>query len=83
MSEQITPVPPAEIEVAGWSALVGITHYDEVWSAWLHGSVAAIDQGESLLLIVPVGVLTPNAVSLALRLYRLGEVKVLAEDAAA
>ncbi len=68
---------PREVEVTVWTGERAIPHHDEVWSAWLHGSVAAIRSAGRLLLIVPVAVLTPATVALALRLYRLGEVTVL------
>jgi hypothetical protein len=43
----------------------------------LHGSVAAIHNAGRILLVVPVTSLNPAVTSLAMRLYRLGAVKVL------
>lgn len=63
--------------VAPWTGAPLIPHHDEVWSAWLHGSVAAIHNAGRLLLVVPVTALTPAAISLALRLYDVGSVTLL------
>lgn len=68
---------PQGVEVAPWTGDPVVHYHDEVWSAWLHGSVAAIHQAGLLLLVVPVAVLTPAAVALALRLYKVGSVTVL------
>jgi hypothetical protein len=65
------------VEVAPWTRGPATRYHDEVWEAWLHGSVAAIHSAGSLLLVVPVAVLTPAAVALALRLHRVGSVTVL------
>jgi hypothetical protein len=65
------------VEVAPWTGDPTIAYHDEVWAAWLHGSVAAIHNAGRLLLVVPVAVLTPAAVALALRLYDVGSVTVL------
>lgn len=64
--------------VASWDADETMTVYhDDVWSAWLHGSVAAVHDAGRLLLLVPIAILTPAAVALALRLYKVGSVTVL------
>jgi hypothetical protein len=65
------------VEVAPWTGGPAISYHDEVWSAWLHGSVAAIHNAGRLLLVVPVAVLTPAVIALALRLYDVGSVRVL------
>jgi hypothetical protein len=65
------------VVVAPWTGGPAIAYHDEVWSAWLHGSVAAIHNAGRLLLVVPVAALTPAAVALALRLYDVGSVTVL------
>lgn len=68
---------PQGVEVAPWTGDPVVSYHDEVWSAWLHGSVAAVHNAGRLLLVVPVAVLTPAAVALALRLYKVGSVTVL------
>lgn len=65
------------VVVAPWTGGATIRYHDEIWSAWLHGTVAAIHNTGRLLLVVPVVALTPQVTSLALRLYRLGSVTVL------
>ena len=65
------------VEVASWERDQAIRYHDEVWSAWLHGTVAAVHDAGRLLLVVPLAVLTPAAVALALRLYKVGSVTVL------
>ena len=65
------------VEVASWERDQAIRYHDEVWSAWLHGTVAAVHDAGKLLLVVPLAVLTPAAVALALRLYNVGSVTVL------
>jgi len=65
------------VEVAPWTRGPATRYRDEVWEAWLHGSVAAIHSAGSLLLVVPVAVLSPSAVALALQLHRVGAVTVL------
>ena len=66
------------VAVATWDGTEVLTSYhDEVWSAWLHGTVAAVHDAGRLLLLVPVAILTPAAVALALRLYTVGSVIVL------
>lgn len=66
------------VDVATWDGDERLsTYHDEVWSAWLHGSVAAVHAAGRLLLLVPVAILTPAAVALALRLYTVGSVRVL------
>ncbi|MCX6396714.1 MAG: hypothetical protein NTV23_09540 [Propionibacteriales bacterium] len=68
---------PEAVDVASWDGDETLTTYhDEVWSAWLHGSVAAVHDAGRLLLLVPM-ILTPAAIALALRLYRVGSVTVL------
>lgn len=66
------------VDVASWDGNDTMTAYhDDVWSAWLHGSVAAVHDAGRLLLLVPIAILTPAAVALALRLYKVGSVTVL------
>lgn len=65
------------VVVAPWTRRPVLGYHDEVWSAWLHGSVAAIHNAGQLLLVVPVAVLTPTAVALAMRLYEVGAVRLL------
>jgi hypothetical protein len=67
--------PP--VVVAPWTGRPALRYHDEVWNAWLHGSVAAIHNAGRLLLVVPVAVLTPAAIALALRLYDVGSVTIL------
>lgn len=66
-----------DVDVATWDGDEALTYHDEVWSAWLHGSVAAVHNAGKLLLLVPVAILTPAAIALALRLYNVGSVTVL------
>jgi hypothetical protein len=65
------------VDVATWDGDSTMGYHDEVWSAWLHGTVAAIHDAGRLLLLVPVAILTPAAVALALRLYKVGSVTLL------
>lgn len=65
------------VVVAPWTRGAATRYHDEVWAAWLHGSVAVIHNAGRLLLVVPVAVLTPAASALAMRLYRVGAVTVL------
>lgn len=66
------------VAVARWDDDETVAPYhDQVWSAWLHGKVAAVHTAGKLLLLVPVAVLTPAAIALALRLYTVGSVTVL------
>lgn len=65
------------VVVAPWTGAPAFRYHDEVWTAWLHGSVAAIHNGGRLLLVVPVATLTPAAIALAMRLYDVGSVTVL------
>lgn len=65
------------VEVATWERDPALTFHDEVWAAWLHGTVAAVHDAGRLLLVVPVAVLTPAAIALALRLYNVGSFTVL------
>ena len=66
-----------DVDVATWDGDEALTYHDEVWAAWLHGSVAAVHDAGRLLLLVPVAILTPAAVALALRLYKVGSFTVL------
>lgn len=65
------------VEVTSWERDQAVRYHDEVWAAWLHGTVAAVHDAGKLLLVVPLAVLTPAAVALALRLYKVGSVTVL------
>ena len=65
------------VVVAPWTRGPASRYHDEVWSAWLHGSVAAIHNAGRLLLVVPVVALTPSTVALARRLYDVGSFTVL------
>lgn len=65
------------VEVASWERDPAVDYHDEVWAAWLHGTVAAVHDAGRLLLLVPVAVLTPAAVALAMRLYKVGSFTVL------
>jgi hypothetical protein len=66
------------VAVATWDGDEKLSSYhDEVWSAWLHGTVAAVHAAGRLLLLVPVAILTPAAIALALRLYKVGSFTVL------
>ncbi|RNL60410.1 hypothetical protein EFK50_18915 [Nocardioides marmoriginsengisoli] len=66
-----------QVDVTTWDGDATAAYHDEVWSAWLHGSVAAVHDAGRLLLLVPVAILTPAAIALALRLYKVGAVTVL------
>ena len=55
------------VVVAPWTGGATIRYHDEVWEAWLHGSVAAIHNAGRLLLVVPVSVLTPAAIAARVR----------------
>lgn len=77
MNENGTNAEPGGVGVATWDGDAAISYHDEVWSAWLHGTVAAVHDAGKLLLLVPIAVLTPAAVALALRLYSVGSVRVL------
>ncbi|MFL6062805.1 MAG: hypothetical protein ACJ72E_16375 [Marmoricola sp.] len=66
-----------EVDVTTWDGDRTMGYHDEVWSAWLHGTVAAVHDAGRLLLLVPVAILTPAAVALALRLYKVGSFTVL------
>lgn len=66
-----------DVDVTTWDGDEALSYHDEVWSAWLHGSVAAVHNAGKLLLLVPVAILTPAAIALALRLYTVGSVTVL------
>ena len=63
-----------QVDVATWDGAATAEYHDEVWSAWLHGRVAAVHDAGRLLLLVPVAILTPAAIALALRLYKVGSV---------
>jgi hypothetical protein len=65
------------VVVAPWTGGETIRYHDEIWSAWVHGSVAAVHNAGRVLLVVPVTSLTPAVVALAHRLYGLGSVTVL------
>jgi hypothetical protein len=65
------------VVVAPWTGRATLRYHDEIWSAWLHGSVAAVHNAGRLLLVVPVTALTPAVVALAHRLYDVGSVTVL------
>jgi hypothetical protein len=65
------------VVVAPWTGSATLRYHDEIWSAWLHGSVAAVHNAGRLLLVVPVTALTPAVVALAHRLYDVGSVTVL------
>lgn len=65
------------VVVAPWTGGAAMSYHDDVWDAWLHGSVAAIHNAGRLLLVVPVTSLSPAAISLAMRLYDVGSVVVL------
>jgi hypothetical protein len=77
MNENGTVSEPGGVDVATWEGEAALSYHDEVWSAWLHGTVAAVHDAGRLLLLVPVAILTPAAVALAMRLYSVGSVKVL------
>jgi hypothetical protein len=66
-----------EVDIATWDEDKAFGYHDEVWSAWLHGTVAAVHDAGRLLLLVPVAILTPAAIALAMRLYRVGSVTLL------
>lgn len=77
MNECGTLAEPDRVDVATWDGDAAVSYHDEVWAAWLHGTVAAVHDAGRLLLVVPVAILTPAAVALALRLYSVGSVVVL------
>lgn len=65
------------VDVRTWNGDEALTYHDDVWAAWLHGTVAAVHDAGRLLLLVPVAILTPAAIALALRLYQVGSFTVL------
>jgi hypothetical protein len=75
--EAVMIVASEPVVVAPWTGGATIRYHDEIWSAWLHGSVAAIHNAGRILLVVPVTSLNPAVTSLAMRLNRQGAVKVL------
>lgn len=77
MDESSSKPNQESVEVASWQRDPAVAYHDEVWAAWLHGTVAAVHDAGRLLLVVPLAVLTPAAIALALRLHRVGSVKVL------
>ncbi|HEX4189810.1 MAG TPA: hypothetical protein VHZ06_02345 [Marmoricola sp.] len=78
MNERGTLTQPDGVAVSTWDVDETVAPYhDEVWSAWLHGTVAAVHDAGRLLLLVPVAILTPAAIALALRLYKVGSFTVL------
>ena len=46
------------VVVAPWTSGPAVDRHDAIWSAWLHGSVAAIHNYGRLVLMVPVAALT-------------------------
>jgi hypothetical protein len=65
------------VVVAPFTGGATIRYHDQVWSAWLHGSVAAVHNAGRLLLVVPVASLNPTVVAFARRLYDVGSYTVL------
>ncbi len=65
------------VDVTTWDGDGTTGYHDEVWAAWIHGTVAAVHDAGRLLLLVPVAILTPAAIALALRLYKVGSVTLL------
>ncbi len=66
------------VDIATWDENEATaTYHDDVWSTWLHGGVAAVHDAGRLMLLVPVAILTPAAIALALRLYKVGSFTVL------
>lgn len=65
------------VVVAPWTGGATIRYHDEIWSVWLHGSVAAVHNAGRLLLVVPMASLNPAVVAFARRLYDLGSVTFL------
>lgn len=61
-----------QVQVVDWHAAPVAAYREQVWSAWLHGSVATVRDGGRLLLVVPMDDLTPRAITLALHLHHLG-----------
>lgn len=70
---------PEPVEVAAWTGdlQAEVRLRQDIWAAWLHGSVAAVHRAGRLLLVVPMAAVTPAARRLALRLYAVGAVVVL------
>lgn len=64
----------SSVAVASWDEEATASYHDAAWTAWLHGTVAAINDAGRVLLVIPMTVLTPAAITLALRLYRCGAV---------
>jgi len=65
------------VTVASWNDDATAGYHDAAWTAWLHGSVGTLNRAGRILLVVPMTVLTPAAIALALRLYNLGAVSRL------
>lgn len=72
----------AAVAVASWDGDNTLAFHEEIWTAWLHGAVAAVHDADQLLLVVPVGEITPTVSALAMRLYQVGSVVHLGVDAA-
>lgn len=66
-----------QVTVASWDDDATAGYHDAAWTAWLHGSVGTLNRAGRILLVVPMAVLTPAAIALALRLYQLGAVSRL------
>jgi hypothetical protein len=75
--EALVIVANEPVVVAPWEGGATIRYHAEIWSAWLHGSVATVHNAGRVLLVVPVTTLTPPVVTLARRLYDVGSVTVL------
>lgn len=67
------------VQVVGWYDDAAAAYRDQVWQTWLHGCVAALPpvDGEGPVLVVPMAVPTPSAVTLAVHLFRTGGCCVL------
>lgn len=70
-----------QVDVVNWHAAPVSGHREQVWSAWLHGSVAAIRHEDRLLLVVPMDTVPPSAAALALRLHQVGAWAEVGPDA--
>jgi hypothetical protein len=75
--EAVMIVAHEPVVVAPWTGGATIRYHDQIWSAWLHGTVAAVHNAGRILLVVPVTALNPGVTALAMRLYRVGSVTVL------
>ena len=77
MTTTSLPRSATSVEVASTDTHATPAQQQAAWTAWLHGTVAAVRDGDRLVLLVPMRQPTPAAVALARRLHDVGTVTVL------